>query len=47
MRELVGKAAGDERLYLTEDRAGRLDDSDIMPATAGGEVVTRPLHRIP
>ena len=36
-----------EQLYLAEHPAGRLDDSDTMPDTAGGEVVTGPLNRKP
>jgi hypothetical protein len=46
MRELEGKAAGDEQAFIPRTaRAGRLGDSDTMPDTAGGEVVTGPLNR--
>ena len=48
MRELEGKAAGDERdLYLPQRRTGRWDASDAIPDTAGDEAVTRPLNRMP
>jgi hypothetical protein len=48
MRDLEGKAAGASgHLNLAQHRAGRLGDSDTMPDTAGGEVVTGPLNLKP
>jgi hypothetical protein len=46
MRELEGKAAGDERAFIPQvsTGGGRLGVSDTMPGTAGGEPVTGPLN---
>ena len=46
MRELEGKAAGDERAFIPSRAPGwQIGRSDTMPGTAGGEVVTGPLNR--
>jgi len=40
MRELEGKAAGDERAFIPSRAPGLADSDTPMPGTAGGEVVT-------
>ena len=40
------KVERNEGAAFLEHRAGRLDDSDTMPYTAGGEAVTGPLNRV-
>jgi len=36
-----------EQIYQAQHRAGRMGDSNTIPDTAGGEVVTVPLNRMP
>jgi hypothetical protein len=36
-------AGTSEHLYLAEHRAGKLNDSGTIPATAGGEGITEPI----
>jgi hypothetical protein len=49
MRELEGKAAGDERAFIpSRAPGGKLNDSSTIPTTAGGEGVAKPdgvIHR--
>ena len=47
MRELEGKAAGDERALIPRTAPGLADGAPPIPGTAGGEAVTGPLYPIP
>jgi hypothetical protein len=47
MRELEGKAAGDERAFIPSTAPGWQMGRLRYPGTAGGEAVTGPLYPIP